>query len=280
MNIYTLSDKTKNCKKDLAERLSQLGNIAVAFSGGTDSSLLLKAAAGIEKLSVVAITVKSPLISSHEFSSSVKFVTALGIDHIIVNVDILSEKEIVSNPPDRCYYCKKFIFTEIISAAAKRGIAHVLDGTHHDDLNEYRPGLKAISELGVISPLKDAGFRKENIRELARYYGLTTWDADSSPCLATRIPHGTTLKESDLRRIEEGELFLRERGFRLVRLRLHGNLARIEVPQEEIQLLSENNLRREISGYIKSLGFDYVSLDLDGYRTGSMNKNNKGDLIG
>lgn len=273
MNLYTLSEETKKCRERLEDILSGYSRAAIAFSGGIDSTLLLEAARRNKNSETLAIIAKSVLTPESEIISAVDFLESRDINYISVEVDILHEHDIVSNPPDRCYHCKKFIFSKIRGAAALRGITAVFDGTHSEDLADYRPGLKALSELGITSPLQEAGFKKENIRELARYYRLKNWNAEASPCLATRIPCGTAITESDLIKIEKGEAFLRGIGFSPVRLRVHGNVARIEIPAGKISEFNDSILCAKITGYIKSLGFDFVALDLDGYRTGSMNLN-------
>lgn len=271
MNLFTLSDETEKCMESLNSILSVYSKAAIAFSGGIDSTLLLEAAYRMKSLEIFAVTVKSPLTPRKETDAAMEFLKLRNINFILIEADILSEKKISSNLPDRCYHCKKYIFTAIIKTAEERGFPVILDGTHSEDLEDYRPGLKALSELGIISPLKEAGFRKENIRELARYHDLSNWNIEASPCLATRIPSGTEIIETDLRRIEKGEAFLKETGFTSVRLRIHGNIARIEIPASQFDALTNSVLRKRITDYIKSLGFDYVALDLDGYRTGSMN---------
>lgn len=273
MNIFTLSEETEKCRERLENILSGYESAAVAFSGGIDSTLLLEAALRNEYSRAVAVIVRSALNPQNEIISAVEFLEKRNIDYMLIEADILSEESIASNPPDRCYHCKKFIFTRIMEAANQKGISVVLDGTHSEDLGDYRPGLKALSELRITSPLKEAGFKKGNIRELARYYGLSNWNSEASPCLATRIPCGTAILESDLRRVEKGEAFLKGLGLSPVRLRLHGNVARIETAADKIGEFSDRILCEKITGYIKSLGFDFAVLDLEGYRTGSMNLN-------
>lgn len=271
MNSFTLSGETEACRARLEHLLSGYGNGAIAFSGGVDSTLLLEAASRIAGSTFIPVIAKSALNPESETASAVEFLRNSGAEFILIEADVFSRPEIISNDHERCFHCKKYIFSKIITAAAGKGLHHVFDGTHSEDLNDYRPGLRALSELGVISPLKDAGFRKDNIRELARFYGLGNWNASASPCLATRIPFGTRLNMTDLNRIEKGEDYLRNAGFSDVRLRVHGNIARIELPHNTINEFIESSKRSDITLYIRSLGFDFVTLDLDGYRTGSMN---------
>ncbi len=271
MNSFTLSDETAACRARLEHLLSGYGSGAIAFSGGVDSTLLLEASSRIAGSAFIPVIVRSGLNPEPETASAIEFLKSRVTEFILIEADVLSEPEITANDHERCYHCKKFIFKTIISAASEKGLSHVFDGTHSEDLNDYRPGLRALSELGIISPLKEAGFRKANIRELARYYGLKNWNASASPCLATRIPFGTKLSAEDILRIEKGEEYLKNIGFPDVRLRVHGNIARIELPRELIDKFIESSLRSDVAQYIRSLAFDFVTLDLNGYRTGSMN---------
>lgn len=271
MNLIKLSDETDKCRERLEAGLSDYSRVAIAFSGGIDSTLLLEAAFRNKSIVTLAVLVKTTLNPQSEIESAIEFLKYRNIDYSIIEKDILSEMNISTNPPDRCYHCKKYIFTGIIKAAKEKDFTVLLDGTHTEDFDDYRPGLKALNELGIISPLKDSGFNKSNIRELARYYSLDNWNIEASPCLATRIPFGTEIREQDLRRIEKGESFLKEIGFTHVRLRLHETVARLEIPVEQIIRFNDKALRIRITEYIKSLGFDFITLDLEGYRTGSMN---------
>jgi len=271
VNIIELSDETEKCRELLEAILSNYSKVAIAFSGGIDSTLLLEAAYRRTNPDVLAVIVKTALNPQKETNAAVEFLRRKKIKYTLVETDILSEKNIVSNSQDRCYHCKKYIFTLIKKAAEEKGYSVILDGTHSEDIHDYRPGMKALTELKIISPLKEAGFRKKNIRELARYYGLDNWSLEASPCLATRIPYGTEIREEIIRKIEAGETFLTKKGFPIVRLRIHGNVARIEIPADKFNMLGDVELRRQITDYIKSLGFDFVAIDLEEYRTGSMN---------
>ncbi len=271
MNLFNLSDETEKCRERLDAILSRYSRVAIAFSGGVDSTLLLETVYRMKNLEILAVIIKTPLNPHKETEAAVDFIRRRNINFILKETDILSEDKISSNPPDRCYHCKRFIFTLIRKTAEDKDYYDILDGTHSEDLNDYRPGLQALNELNIISPLKDAGFRKTNIRELAKYYGLNNWSLEASPCLATRIPFGTAISKENLRKVESGEIFLTGNGLTGVRLRIHGNIARIEIPADKFHLLCDKTLRGHITDYIKSLGFDFVVLDLEGYRTGSMN---------
>ncbi|HOP63207.1 MAG TPA: ATP-dependent sacrificial sulfur transferase LarE [Spirochaetota bacterium] len=281
MNTFTLSEDTEKCRKRLDSILSGYDRVAIAYSGGLDSTLLLESASRIKDADFTAIMVRNSFMTEDEINTSIQFLYSRNIENVIINADLLSEKKIAENSMERCYYCKKQIFEKIINTAESSGITVILDGTHHDDLNDYRPGLRALSELGIKSPLKESGFNKEAVRELARFYGLSNWESHPSPCLATRIPYGTEIRAEDLHLVEKGEKILKNSGFSMSRLRIHGNIARIEVPEEQLHLLEDIHLRNKIINLIKPLGFDYITIDLEGYRTGSMNINiNKDKNIG
>lgn len=244
---------------------------AVAFSGGADSSLLLKLAvmsAQQNGTKVWGITAATRLHPAADTRAAQQTAREIGAEHIILRLDELKQAGIEDNPPDRCYRCKKYLFGEIQKKAAALGAGTLLEGTNADDLNAYRPGLRALKELGVISPLMEAGFTKEEVRVLAREHGILAADRPAAPCLATRFPYGTRLTQEKLRQAERGEEFLKTCGFYNVRLRVHDALARIEVDEKEFPLACEK--RREITERLRELGFDYVTLDLEGFRSGSM----------
>lgn len=249
-----------------------------AFSGGVDSSLLLKLvceAAGNAARSgqgrVYAVTMQTRLHPVCEIEHARKVSEEIGAAHIVISVDELEEAGIRQNPTDRCYRCKKQLFMKILEEASRLEIKHILEGTNEDDLHVYRPGLKALRELGVISPLADAGFTKSDVRRLAEEYGLSVSDRPAMPCLATRFPYGTSLSYEELQKVEQGENYLKSFGLYNVRLRIHDRIARIEVDTEEFQALLKH--RQEIISYVKGLGYSYVTLDLEGFRSGSMDIN-------
>lgn len=248
-----------------------MDKVAIACSGGIDSTLLLRAAADIPGLEVTAFTVNSIFVPYEDISEAIKQSAALNIKHILIDVDIKKIPEIQKNPPLRCYHCKKEVFSVIKSTAESMGISTILEGSHHDDLNDYRPGIKALTELGIESPLKESGFTKEGIREVSRYLGIGNWEKPSSPCLATRIPYGTEITDELLEIIYQSENFIKSLGFRQVRVRVHGNLARIEVPEEDINKILDSSVRSAIESDLKNRGLIYITLDISGYRTGSMN---------
>lgn len=257
----------------LKEYISSLGSVAAAFSGGVDSTLLLKTAHDVLGNKVLAVTVESVFIPEWELDEAKSFCKAYNIAHKIIHVDELSIPGVKENNPDRCYLCKKALFTRILEAAHENNIAHVIEGSNLDDLRDYRPGLKALDELGVKSPLQIAGLNKDEIRTLSREMGLPTWKKSSFACLASRIAYGEIITDEKLRMVERSEQILLESGFRQFRVRVHGdNLARIEIMPEDFARIMQIETRTKIYDALKSLGFEYISLDLKGYRTGSMNE--------
>lgn len=258
-------EKKKRLQKQI--RMYAENGCIVAFSGGVDSSLLLKLACGASGR-VFAVTMQTRLHPVCEMEHAKKVAEEIGAVHVVIPVDELEEAGIRRNPPDRCYLCKKHLFTKILQKAEALGIRNILEGTNGDDLHVYRPGLKAIRELGVASPLADAGFTKAEVRRLAEEYGLSVSDRPAMPCLATRFPYGTCLSYEELQKVEQGEAYLRGFGLYNVRLRIHGDIARIEADTEEFPLLLRH--RQDVISYIKHLGYPYITLDLEGFRSGSM----------
>ncbi|MBR3439134.1 MAG: ATP-dependent sacrificial sulfur transferase LarE [Clostridia bacterium] len=257
-------------KRALEDYLRSLGSVAVAFSFGVDSTFLLKTAQNVLGEKAVAVTVNSDLFPGKEFEGSVGFCEKEGIEQIVIEADELEIEGFSANPSDRCYICKKSIFTQIKNAAAQRGIENVAEGSNADDVSDYRPGMRAVKELGVLSPLLEAGLTKAEIRALSEEMKLPTSGKPSFACLATRIARGEEITKEKLAMIEKAEDFLHSKGFWQVRVRVHGNLARIETEKDDIQKLA--GIADEAGGFLESLGFNFVSLDLGGYKTGSMNK--------
>ncbi|MDR3325122.1 MAG: ATP-dependent sacrificial sulfur transferase LarE [Spirochaetaceae bacterium] len=244
---------------------------AVAFSGGVDSSLLCYAAVRALGEGALAITVVSPMLPKTEIACAQRMAALVGIAHVLIDEDEIDE-EVAANPADRCYHCKKREFGAIARAAADRGVLTVFDGSNVDDEGDYRPGLRALSELKIASPLREAGLGKAEIRELSRRFDLPTWDKPAFACLASRIPYGEEINREKLARIEGAEAALRGAGFVQFRVRCHGDIARIEVAPEERRRFFDEVLLDDVSGKIKALGFLYVAFELEGYRMGSLNR--------
>lgn len=252
-------------------------NIAVAYSGGVDSTLILRlileAAAG-NPVRVYAVTARTALHPLGEWQEARQTAEKLGAVHRLIDVDELQEAGIEDNPVNRCYLCKKTMFSKIkasiLSEAPLSERTLFLDGTNADDLKEYRPGLKALAELGIVSPLAVAGLTKPEVRQMAGEYGLASAQKPSAACLITRLPYGQKVDYGTLRRIDDGEKYIRSLGFRNVRLRCHGNIARLEVDGEALPELARLENREAVIKYLKGLGFGYITLDLEGFRSGSM----------
>jgi uncharacterized protein len=259
--------------KLLDRQLKGMKKVALAFSGGVDSTFLLAAAknAGLEKL--LAVTVFSRFVTREEKDLAEKLADSMGVAHICLDLDILGFTEVVQNTPRRCYFCKIQVFSLIRKTAVQHGIHTFLHAVNMDDLGDYRPGLEAAKELGFLAPLVDVGFSKKEIRACSKEMGLETWDLPSQSCLATRIPYHDQITPEKLEMIDQGEAFLRGLGFKNFRVRCHGNVARIEMDPGAISSLMETDARRaEISRGLKKIGFAYVACDLDGYKTGNMNQ--------
>lgn len=253
--------------------LKDMGRVLIAFSGGVDSSFLLHVAGdALGKDNVLAVIAESPTYSESEVRFALEMCERLRVRRRVIKTDEFSDENFVSNPKERCYFCKKELFSKLLPIAKEENIPFVLDGSNYDDKSDFRPGTKAKEELGVRSPLMELGFRKQDIRELSKKLGLPTWDKPSYACLASRIPYGTRITEGILRKVREGEGFLRELGFKQLRVRHHGDIVRIEVDRGSIIEIMKDGMMDRISSKFEALGYIYVTLDLKGYRTGSMNE--------
>lgn len=255
----------------LKNYISERGAMAVAFSGGVDSTLLLKVAHEMLGDKVLAVTAASCSFPKRELDEASHFCRTEGIRHVICESEELEIDGFSENPPNRCYLCKTELFQKIWDIADKHSITYVSEASNVDDEGDYRPGLQAVSELGVLSPLRVAGLKKQEIRNLSKALGLTTWNKPSFACLASRFVYGEEITEKKLKMVEESEQFLLDEGFYQVRVRVHGDIARIEIGKEDFSRMLASDLSGKVENKLKQLGFSYVTMDLGGYRMGSMN---------
>lgn len=253
----------------LKDILKDMGSVIVALSGGVDSTFLLKVAKDVLGSRVIAATAVSSIYPSWEIDDAQEISDFLGVEHIKINVDpIKSVEGFKNNPKDRCYICKRYIFSALLEYANELGINYVCDGTNLDDLSEYRPGKRAIEELGIRSPLLEAGLTKNEIRELSKSLGLKTYNKPSYSCLVTRIPYGDNITYEKLSMIDRAETYLINKGFKQIRVRCHENLARIEIAKDEMDKILDKNTIDDIYKVFKEIGFTFVTLDLEGYKRG------------
>lgn len=270
-NKEILTEELQKKLENLKKYIDGLCSLAVGFSGGVDSSLLTAIAHEVLGDRLIAVTGADASVPKRELKEAMAFCKERGIRHIVCKVDPLKEEGYRNNSPDRCYFCKHGIFTEVRKIAVENGIEYMAEGSNMDDIGDYRPGLRAAAELSVKSPLREAGLTKSEIRIISRAMGLPTWSKPAYACLASRFVYGEEITEEKLHMIDRAEQFLIEYGFFEERVRMHGNIARIEVPPEDIPRLASDEIREAVYDRFRELGFLFVTLDMKGYKSGSMN---------
>jgi uncharacterized protein len=262
----------KKKHRDLESRIAKLGSTLVAFSGGIDSTLVLAVARKILGKKVLAITAESDSIPERELQAARHLAQVLKVEHKIIRTNEMSSPDYLKNPINRCYYCKSELYDKLTKVAAEHKLTSILNGINLDDLGDHRPGINAAKEAGVISPLVESEFNKQDVRDLARKMGLPNWEKPALACLSSRIPYGQPVTAEKLAMIEQAEEALLAEGFRQVRVRHHDNIARIELPKEDIPNLLKIDLFEKINLHLQKIGFKYITVDLKGYRSGSLNE--------
>jgi len=259
-------------KEKLIQYLKSLDSILVAYSGGVDSTLLLSLAHEALGSNVMAVTADSIIYPTGELTQAREFAKQRGISHILLPFDAIHIKEIVENSPDRCYFCKKALFKKLLEISKEKDLKYVAHAANIDDMKDFRPGQRAAEEMGILAPLVHADMNKEEIRYISKDMGLPTWDKPSMACLASRIPYGDAVREDFLKMIDKAEEFLSKQGFRQYRVRLHRDVARIEVEQSEIKRIIEDKMRASILNELRKIGFHHIAVDLEGFVSGKMNR--------
>ena len=258
--------------KLLKDTIKSMESVVVSFSGGVDSTLVAKVSYDVLGAKALAITARSETYPSYEYEEAKKIAKEIGISHITIDTSELNIKGFAENPPNRCYFCKSNLFGKLKGIAKEKGYKNVVDGANLDDINEYRPGSDAAKELNVRSPLKESGLRKSDIRDMLKYLNISNWDKPSYACMSSRFPYGESISEEKLTIVAAAENYLRSLGLRQFRVRHHNTIARIEVLPEDIPVLLQSARRKELVSKFKEIGYKYVTIDMEGYRSGSMNE--------